>query len=134
MDTPSMTDQRATDGNMLPAAQNLAQLLAMLDEGDLLHEASRDLRELVSTMTNHMIEHGGPVKGEMSLKIKFSLDKGVFSLGGEHKVTAPKSPRGKTIMWTDGKGNLTLHNPKQYQMFGSVRDVSDPSASDIRSA
>jgi hypothetical protein len=129
-----MSDQRAADGTQLPTANNFGQLVAMLEDGDLHHDTSRDLQKLVSDMTNHMLEHGGKVKGTIDLKIKFSLEDGVFEISGEHKVTSPKSPRGKTIMWSDGKGNLTPHNPKQRSLFGSVQAVSDPSAGDIRSA
>ncbi len=129
-----MSQDTAADGTRLPTFQTFNQFLGGLEDGNLINDMTEKMRDLVSDMENHVLNYGGKVSGEIALKLKFNLTKGVFEIEPNLSVKSPIPPRGKSIMWPAGKGKLSPHNPAQMQMFGSPREVRDPSSGDVRSA
>lgn len=125
-----MTDDttKAADGGNLPALNNFTQFLQGLEDGDVHAELTRLLPEIAAGLTNHMVEFGGKPKAKISIGFEIKLDGGVFEITAtvDHKM--PRTPRGKTVLWTDGQNRFTTANPKQMQMFGRpvVIDQASP--------
>lgn len=124
---------RAVDGHPLPTMNNFSQFLQSLEDGDIHRELSELLPKIAAELTNHMIEFGGKPKGKLSLSVDFKLDGGVFEITAKLDHTLPKPPRGKTVLWTDGKNRFTAANPKQMQMFGRGPVVIDQGPQPTRS-
>lgn len=113
-------------------ARSFVSFLTTLEDGMLNADLSKALQELNAAMNNHCQDFGGKSKGSLTIKLDFVLDKGVFDIFSDFKVSLPKTKRARTVAWSTPGNNFTPHNPKQMQLFG-VRDVSSVSAGDIRS-
>jgi len=128
-----MTDDvnRTADGKILPALNNFSQFLQGLEDGDVHAELTKLLPEISAGLTNHMAEFGGKPKAKIKIGIDIKLDGGVFEITASVDHAMPKTPRGKTVLWTDGQNRFTTANPKQMQMF--ARPVAiDHAPADVR--
>lgn len=103
------------------------QILAMLDNGDFLSRFLTEHAELIVSMHNHQMNHGGKVKGAVSIKWSFTLDKQLsMHMEGDFKIDKPKEPKASATLWTTAEGNLTPQNPRQPSLPG-IRDVTPKS-------
>lgn len=100
------------------------QILAMLDNGDFLHGFLEDHAALIIAMHNHQMQHGGKVKGKVTLTLTYTLDKQLtMSIEGDAKFDKPKAPKASATVWTTADGTLTPQNPRQPSLPG-IRDVT----------
>lgn len=88
-------------------------ILAQLEGGAFNDQLSREVQGLIADMSDHAKVYGGSAKGKISLSIDVTLDKGVFEISAEKKITAPKERKSKSIFWADKDNNLTEENPRQ---------------------
>lgn len=94
-------------------ARSFAQFITWVEDGKLNQDLSEGLRELNAKLNDHFRDHGGKPKATLTLKIDFTLDKGVFDIENEFKITLPKVPRGRTVAWSTPGSNFTPDHPKQ---------------------
>lgn len=107
------------------------QILAMLDNGDFLHNFLTEHAELIVAMSNHQIAHGGKVKGKVTITLNYTLDKQLsMNVEGDVKFDKPKAPKASATLWTTADGTLTPQNPRQPSLPG-IRDVT-PTAQPMR--
>lgn len=98
---------------MTEKAKSFALTLAALDSGAFNDQLSREVQDLIGDMSNHAMTTGGHAKGKVSISMEISLDKGVFTISADKKISAPKEPKSNSIFWADKDNNLTEENPKQ---------------------
>lgn len=93
--------------------KSFAVVLANLEDGAFNDQLSREVQGLIADMSDHAAVYGGSSRGKISLSIDLVLDKGVFEISAEKKITAPKERKSKSIFWADKDNNLTEENPRQ---------------------
>lgn len=98
---------------MQEKAKSFAVTLAALDGGAFNDQLSRELQDLIGDMSNHAMISGGHAKGKVSISLDIALEKGIFTISADKKITAPKEPKSNSIFWADKDNNLTEENPKQ---------------------
>lgn len=102
------------------------QILAMLDNGEFLHNFLVDHAALIVAMHDHQMTNGGKAKGKVTLTLAYTLDKQLaMSLEGDVKFEKPKAPKASATLWTTADGTLTPQNPRQPSLPG-IRDVTAP--------
>lgn len=107
------------------------QILAMPDNGDFLAQFMADHQELIISMHQAQMDHGGNAKGSFTIKVDYVLDRTLsLKVQAEAAIKKPKKPRASATLWTTADGMLTPQNPKQMSMF-DVRDVT-PTRHEIR--
>ena len=120
----SLTNGQDPEG--LQKAILFTDFFRMLERGQLNEDMSNKLREVAAAMENHAMENGGDAKAELSLKIKFKLEKGVYDISVEPKVKLPEPKRDRTIAWVSPENFFCPQDPRQLVMFGKPREVADP--------
>ena len=122
---PRPPAERSADGSRVaPAANNFADFVRMLSDGDFDRDLTVVLQALNSGMCAAAIEQGGKAKGKLTLTFDFALEGRVFTIGSKHKVDVPEAKRAKGIMWATEDGRFTPSNPHQGNLFG-VREIRD---------
>jgi hypothetical protein len=111
----------------MPAASTLGEFINILEDGQFSADVYEDLKELAADMHATAIQSGGKAKGELTIKIKFTMEGAVFYLAPTHAVKAEAPKRPRTPMWTTEDNRFTPNRPYQGQLFG-MRDVSGGSA------
>jgi len=107
------------------------QILAMLDNGDFLQNFLAEHAELIIAMHTHQMNHGGKVKGKVTLSLAYTLDKQLtMNIEGDVKFDKPKAPKASATLWTTADGALTPQNPRQPSLPG-IRDVT-PTTREMR--
>jgi len=96
--------------------KSFLQFLAEQGQGAVANELSQRLRDLTEAIEMHFEQFRGKVKGELSLKIKFTLERGMYKVDVEYEQKNPKAPANTTVMWIGQDGNLQTSNPKQLAM------------------
>jgi hypothetical protein len=112
--------------------RSATRFLEMVADGDLHAELSDTLHELIDQLANHAITVTSPAKGELAIKLKFSVDKsGVVDVAWDMNAKAPKPARSKGVMWLTKGNNLTAQNPRQQKL--PLREVPQAST-EVREA
>ena len=107
-----MVDDRAYE---LP---NLARLIEAHNQGDDHAEFTAKMREVLSRCSNHIQEHGGAAKGQLTLTIDFAVDAKGVDVAMQAKVAYPKPPVVKDRYFVTDQGDgLTLKNPNKGTLF-----------------
>lgn len=95
--------------------------LAEQDSGMVVEELSEDLRNATEAVENHVATYHGKATAELTVKVKLTLERGVYKVSVEHATKLPKAPASSTMMWLGVDGNLGQNNPKQMSMpFATV--------------
>lgn len=103
--------------NDLQKTTTMNQHLDTLERGKFSQELNDALRAMVGDIENAAAENGGKAKGEISIKMTFKLDKGIYELAGDFKATPPKKRRNVTHAWGTPDNFLSPQNPNQVEMF-----------------
>jgi hypothetical protein len=121
------TPYRAADGGRLhPAASTLGEFLNLLEEGQFGADVYHDLKDLAADMHATAIQSGGKAKGEVTIKLKFSMEGAVFYISPTHSIKVEQPKRARSLMWTTEDNRFTPNKPHQGSLFG-VRDMSGSS-------
>jgi hypothetical protein len=120
---PGYTNGKDPEG--LQKAVTFADFLRMLENGELQQDLSRELRNINAAMENHAMENAGKAKAKLTLTIDFSLEKGIYEITADPKVTLPKSKRNRSIAWGTPEGFFSPQDPKQLDMWSGPRKVND---------
>lgn len=115
--------RRAADGNLVPAAALTGgQFLDALEEGQFSGDLHVALKDLAAEMQDIGNSTGQKTKGKVTITIDLTREDNAFRIAADMKVTKPKLPRPRSIMWTDEHNRFTRFPPNQGQFFG-VRSV-----------
>jgi hypothetical protein len=119
---------------MDPEVLDLADLLKSISGGDFHDDATRKLEKLVATMRDVARNTGAAAKGKIVFSVSMKLDRGMFDIDADMKVTEPATVRGRTVLWSNEKGELVRQDPRQGSLALSapVRDGTPPVVRDIR--
>lgn len=113
----------AADGAPVPAAALTGgQFLDALEEGQFSNDLHVALKDLAAEMQDIGNATGQKTKGKVQITIDLSREDNAFRIAADMKVTKPKIPRPRSIMWTDEHNRFTRFPPNQGQFFG-VRSV-----------
>ena len=115
-------DEQAVAENQ---ALSFSTFVAAHEEGNLHHELSNDVREIIATLNNFVREHGGNPKASLTLSFDFKLEGGVIEVVAAKKMKLPEEPRARQIYWTTADNRLTARNPKQTDMFRDIKARED---------
>lgn len=103
--------------------RSFAAFLGEVENGVLHADLTEALADLVAALNDHRQQRGGKPKGRIAVTFDFKLDGDVVEVGGEIKLTKPKTERGRSIFWTTPENRLSKLNPRQQDLF--VRPVDD---------
>jgi hypothetical protein len=113
---------------IIDKAQPKSFLVFLADQqnGVVINELSRELRDLVEAIENHFEHFRGKVSGSLSVSFKLTLENGVYRVDTTYTSSRPKAPPAGTIMWLGRDGNLAAQNPRQLSMpFTAVGEVTN---------
>lgn len=116
-----MADDKKTP---TPPPPTFTDFLAEVEDGSLARDIQQDLAMLTHNMRQQALATGGKPKARIALTLTFSLESDVFEVRGEYKVTEPKKPRGRTLMFPQKDGSLSSRNARQTDMFAPAKDVT----------
>lgn len=92
-------------------------MLALIGDGDLVAELDEAMKDLNAALIDHT---GGrkkaKAKGEITLKLAFTVTEGTCTISPEIKVSKPKKPRSDGFFWLTKDGNLSTEHPQQMRM------------------
>lgn len=100
---------------------SFSNLLASHADGNINHQLSEGLTEMVAALSNKALERGGKHKGKIVLTVDIELDQGVFGVTMDASVKMPKVAGAKAVYWATDKNRLTPSNPAQIGMFGKTQ-------------
>lgn len=103
--------------------KSFTSFFAMLEDGVLHSDISKELNRINAELNDHAQENGGKAKGKLSIEIGFLLEKGVFEITSSFKTKMPEQRRLRTIAWSTPGNNFTPHNPRQMSLFEKPKSV-----------
>jgi hypothetical protein len=103
-----------------------ATLLSTLNNGDLEHEITAAMRDIVAEMHE---SPRGKAKGKITVTIDFAYDGDIFSIAGDFKAVKPKKHRPASVFWATPENNLSRQDPRQPDL--PLRDISVPATRTI---
>ena len=110
----------AADGGIVPhAALTGGQFLDAVHDGQFSQEVHVALTDLAAEMQDIGNATGAKTKGKLVLTFDLSREDNAFRISAEMKVTKPKLPRPRAIMWVDEHNRFTRFPPNQGQFFGA---------------
>lgn len=99
-----------------PDINNATLLLNSIEGGAFHDDLSKAIRGVVGDLSDHRASHGGKANGEITIKLKFSLDEGMMEIRPDFTVKVPKVSRGRAIYFVTPENNLSRQDPKQIPM------------------
>lgn len=119
---PEQSNQPQPDKSDVNEARHFSHFIQMVEDGIFHSDLSDQLTQIQRGLAQHQHNFGGKPKAELTIKLSFQLDAGVFEIIPESIVKLPKAKRGRTVAWGTPDGNFTQSNPRQMALFGP-RDV-----------
>lgn len=108
---------------------SLSNLLRTIGSGQFHEDATMAMQSLIHEMERVSRATGGTPKGQLVITMKFKQDRGIMEIEPTFKLTSPSPTRARSILFLDGKGNLSRHNNDQRSLpleEKRVRDVPAP--------
>ena len=112
------------------AFTSFASLLNHLEDGELVSDLSKSLREVISAIEDHKANTGKAGKGDITIKLHFTADEGVIDVKSDVTTKVPKEVRRRTTLWATPNNYLSPYNPRQQEMFSNngLRTVTSPNS------
>lgn len=98
--------------------------LNLLEDGQFHADLSAALRELNAKMNDIAMENNGKCTGQLNVKLKLKLDKGVFEIVPDFTTSMTKLSRPRTIAWSTPGNNFSAQNPRQMTLFEKPREAA----------
>lgn len=117
-------------GSSVPsgAARSFAVLLGELEDGVLLDDLTKSLKEIVQELEDVSLRKGGSaVKGALTLKLAVTAKDGVIEIIPDLATKTPTMSRRRSIFWRGKDGLLVRADPNQPDL--PLRDVNAQSGS-----
>lgn len=118
-----MTDRRDQLAELVQAntARDFGALLRLLENGRLHAVLGEQYHELVDELHVRWRDSGQEHKGEMTIKLEFSLKGGTVAIQADSSIKTPKKKREISMMFLTPERNLSRLNPDQLEMFNEHR-------------
>lgn len=108
--------EHRTEERVPGKGMSFPHFVATIADGALAHELTGDLREVAAALNQHFQDFRGAPKAEITLKLKFKLEKGVVHVLADKSVKLPKPPEAGALLYVDAANNFTQENPNQMHM------------------
>jgi hypothetical protein len=115
-------DRASTHATPSEGPRSFSVILNQLDDGLVHHECSTKLHALVSELYTRSIGEDRKLSGEITIKLKIDVRKGVADVTAAVDTKLPRSKREPTTVWVTKGGNLTTEVPRQEKL--PLRDAS----------
>lgn len=115
------------------APPSLTDVIKACGGGAFHDEATAELQALVKDIRRVAETIGGKPRGMLTLKLKLTLDRGIFDVEAGIAVTSPAVIRARTIMYDAEDGSLFKNEQRQLSLSGIVKDGT-PDVTNIRTA
>lgn len=89
-----------------------AQLLALLEDGELSGDISREIKELLIYLKD-MAGNKATARGALTLKLNFSVKGATLDIEATLDVSKPKRPRAASTYFVTDAGAISTNHPKQ---------------------
>ena len=112
-------------GSSVPsgAARSFAVLLGELEDGVLLDDLTKTIKEVVQELEDMSLRKGGSaVKGSLTLKLAVTAKDGVIEIIPDVATKTPTQSRRRSIFWRGKDGLLVRSDPNQPDL--PLRDVN----------
>ncbi|HEY4136459.1 MAG TPA: hypothetical protein VGO34_14740 [Alphaproteobacteria bacterium] len=100
-----------------PDKTTFADFIVGCEDGELHAELTEQLRKIARELTDHVMAYGGAAKGRLSLKLDFKLKDNLYEIVAAVDTSLPRTPRGRSIMWSLKDGSFVGQNPRQMTMW-----------------
>ena len=97
-------------------ARSFTRFLDQVADGDLHTEASQLLHRLVEKMQQQTRAQAKEVKGELTLKLKLSMDGALTTVAYEINGKEPAPRRPGSVFFVTRGGNLSVQNERQQEL------------------
>lgn len=94
----------------------LSLLLNNLEGGAFHDEGTVALKKVIADLNDHRASHGGKPVGEITVKLKFTLDGDMMDIKPELAVKVPKVSRGRSVYFVTPDNALSRQDPRQTEM------------------
>ncbi|MEW5422676.1 hypothetical protein [Amorphus sp. 3PC139-8] len=99
-------------------------IIGSLERGELAATLSEEISGTLAEMKDRSDQAPKEkVKGEITLKLKLSMEMGAVTITADVASKRPKAPRGSSFFWVTDSGELTTEHPQQHDMF-KLRDAT----------
>lgn len=105
-----------------PILRMFTDALAVMEDGQLVHDLTETQQELVAALSNAVIDGARRAKGTLTLKLDYTLEDGMFDIQADVKSSLPKTKRSRTVLWATPDNNLCRNNPRQRNLFEDVNE------------
>lgn len=95
---------------------SFSYFLATIQGGDLHAELTKSLQDMSAALSQNLIDYGGVPKGEISLKLKFKIEKGVVHVLADRSIKLPKVPEAGALLFIGSDNQFCQDNPRQLNM------------------
>lgn len=125
-DIPNDPDATAADGGArYPAVTRLSDLIFMLGDGQFNADCAEKLKDFAAEMETLGGDTGAKVKGKITVSIEVEREAdGVYFFTPQIKLALPPERHARTIGWVTAENRFTPNQPRQGNLFGTVREVS----------
>ncbi len=115
----------ADGGQRHPAVTQLTDLVFMLGDGQFNADCADKLQQFAADMEELGIDTGKKVKGKLTLTIDIEREAdGIYFFTPGFKLALPPEKHGRTIGWVTADNRFTPNQPRQGNLFGTVREVA----------
>jgi len=127
-ETGEVFEDRAADGSQrYPAVTTMTDLIFMLNDGEFNQRCSDKLGAFAADMEELGCDTGKKVKGKIVLLVDVEREHdGVYFFTPTLSVKLPPEKNGRTIGWVTAENRFTPNKPGQGNLFGTVREISNP--------
>lgn len=112
---------------------SLSDVIRACGGGQFHDDATAELQALVKEVRRVGETVGGTPSGTLTIKLKLTLDRGIFDVTAALAVKSPAVIQARTIMYDDNEGALYKNDQRQLTLTGVVKDGT-PDVTHIRTA
>ncbi len=115
----------ADGGKRYPSVTQLTDLIFMLNDGEFNSACAEKLKIFAANLEEIGCDTGKKIKGKITLSIDVEREAdGIYFFTPQIKLTTPTEKHGRTIGWVTEDNRFTPNKPRQGNLFGTVREVS----------
>lgn len=97
-------------------ARTFTQFLGELEDGDLTHNLTQAVQDLVGDLENCRQEQGGKPSGKITITIDLTDEDGVIEAKSNFAIVKPKRKRQRSLFYPTKENFLTRENPRQQRL------------------
>jgi hypothetical protein len=114
--------------------KTFSETIAETTHGEIDDLATKEMATLVTEMLQAERTIGGKQKGTITLKLAFSLERGVFDTSAEVTVKRPARVKPRAFLFAGKDGSLSEEDTRQgsLDLKANARDVSTATAGKVR--